>query len=144
MIRAVVDTNVLISGLFWEGTPKKCLDKYRFENIYQIIFSPEAIHEFRQKLLYKFRLESTIVNRWVKEITLYAELVIPRYITKICRDAKDNMILDTAKAGRADYIVSGDKDLLVLKVFNKNIKIVSPADFLAVLDRRNISKIEGS
>lgn len=134
MIRAVVDTNVLISGLFWEGTPKKCLDKYRFENIYQIIFSPEIVHEFRQKLLYKFRLEPAMVNRLVKEMTLYAELVVPRYVTKICRDAKDNMILDTAKAGKADYIVTGDKDLLVLKMFNKNIKIVSPADFLISID----------
>lgn len=137
MIRAVVDTNVLISGLFWEGTPKKCLDKYRFENTYQIIFSPEIVHEFRQKLLYKFRLEQVMINQWVKEIILYAEHVVPRYTTKICRDAKDNMILDTAIAGKADYIVSGDKDLLVLEVFNKNIKIVSPVDFLAILNKIN-------
>lgn len=139
MIRTVVDTNVLISGLFWDGTPKKCLDKYRFENIYQIIFSPEAIHELRQKLLYKFHLEPALISQLVKEMTLYAELVVPHYITKICRDAKDNMILDTAKAGRADYIVTGDKDLLVIKVFNKNTKIVSPADFLAIINKTSLS-----
>lgn len=139
MIRAAVDTNVLISGLFWEGTPKKCLDKYRFENIYQIIFSPEIVHEFHQKLLYKFRLEPDMISQLVKEMTLYAELVVPRYITKICRDAKDNMILDTAKTGKADYIITGDKDLLVIKVFNKNIKIVSPADFLVIINKTSLS-----
>lgn len=139
MIKAVVDTNVLLSGLLWEGTPKKCLDKYRLESIYQLILSPEIVHEFRRKLLYKFRLEQVMINQWVKEMTLYAELVVPRYATKICRDTKDNMILDTAKTGKADYIVTGDKDLLALKVFDKNIKIVSPADFLAILSITGLS-----
>jgi len=47
----------------------------------------------------------------------------------VCRDPKDNMILELAVAGQADYIVTGDKDLLALNPFRK-IQIVTPAEFL--------------
>lgn len=134
MTNVVLDTNVLISGFLWEGTPKKCLDGYRFASAYQLLFSPELIHEFRTKLLRKFHIPSQRVNLWVKEITMYAELVNPTYTTRICRDPKDNMLLDTAGAGRASYIVTGDKDLLTLLKFN-SIQIVSPKTFLGILQK---------
>jgi len=132
MIKAVVDTNVLISGLVWEGTPKKIIDKFRFENLYSLIFSPELIHEFRTKLLKKFHLEQKLVNQWVQEITASAQLVIPRYVTKICRDPDDNMILDTASGGQADFIITGDKDLLSIVTFGK-IPIITPRRFLEIM-----------
>ena len=131
MKKAVVDTNVLISGLFWEGTPKKVIDKFRYDTGHKMIFSPELIHEFRTKLLTKFKVKPGIVVSIIEEITQYAELVNPRYLTGICRDKKDNMILDTVLAGNADYIISGDRDLLILKEFNK-IKIVTPRQFLLI------------
>lgn len=134
MIRAVVDTNVLISGLIWGGTPKRCFDKFRYENSYQLIFSPELVHEFRTKLLKKFQLPSQKVNLWVKELTQYSEFINPTYVTKICRDPKDNMLLDTAHSGQANFIVTGDKDLLTLKSF-KHIEIVSPKSFLNILSK---------
>ncbi len=132
MIKAVVDTNVLISGLIWEGTPKKIIDKFRFDNLYSLILSPELIHEFRTKLLKKFRLEQKLVNQWVQEITESAQLVIPHYVTKICRDPNDNMILDTASGGQADFIISGDKDLLSMVIFKK-IPIITPRKFLEIM-----------
>ena len=49
-----------------------------------------------------------------------------------CRDPKDNMILELAVAGKADFIITGDKDLLVLNPF-RNIKIVKPAEFLEIV-----------
>lgn len=134
MIKAVLDTNALISGLIWEGTPKKCLDKYRFDNSYQLIFSPELVHEFRVKLLDKFHLGPKVVSQWVKAIREYAIQVLPSYTTRICRDVKDNMILDTAIAGRANFIVTGDKDLLTLGKFQK-VEIVSPKSFLTILQK---------
>ena len=47
----------------------------------------------------------------------------------VCRDSKDNMILELAVAGKADFIITGDKDLKVLNPFQQ-IQIISPADFL--------------
>lgn len=136
MIKAVVDTNVLISGFIWGGIPKKIIDKFRFEAFFLLILSPELTNEFRGKLLYKFHLEPKLVNQWMEELTLYAELVIPELTTKICRDPKDNMILDTAKSAGAKYIVTGDKDVLSLSVF-QGITIVSPSEFLKILEKKN-------
>ena len=133
MIRGVVDTNVLISGLIWGGSPKKCLDKFRYESNYILLLSPELLHEFRSKLLHKFNVEEKIVTEWVEEFLEYSEKVIPNYTTRICRDPNDNMILDIAKSGKADFIITGDKDLLILKEF-ENIKIISAKSFLKIKD----------
>jgi len=133
-MRSVLDTNVLLSGLLWAGTPKKCLDAFRFQNIYQLILSPELIHELRNKLTKKFKVPQVLIEKWGKEITQYAHLVIPKYETTICRDPKDNMILDTASTGNAHYIVTGDEDLLILKDF-KAISIVTPAQFFTLLEK---------
>ena len=128
-MRCVLDTNVLLSGLLWEGTPKKYLDAFRFSNIYQLILSPELVNELRIKLSRKFKVPDDLIFRWEKEISQYAYLVVPKYETDICRDPEDNMILDTASAGNADYIVTGDNDLLTLKEF-KSIPIITPRQFL--------------
>ena len=132
MIKAVLDTNVLISGLFWQGTPKIILDSHRYQASYILILSPEIINEIRLKLLTKFKIAPKTIKILIREIQKYAELVTPHYETDICRDKKDNMILDTAVSGRADYIVTGDKDLLTLEKFQK-IPIVSPNKFSRVI-----------
>lgn len=129
MIKAVIDTNILISGLIWGGSPKKCLDLYLIQNAFQLILSPEIVHEFQSKLRLKFFIPAPIVDKWVQDITLFAQLVIPVYKTIICRDAKDNMILDTALSGNADYIITGDKDLLTLHMFG-NVTILTPKAFI--------------
>jgi predicted nucleic acid-binding protein len=58
--------------------------------------------------------------------------VVPNRRITVCRDPKDNKVLEGAVAGRADVIVSGDEDLLVLNPF-EGIPIVGPAEFLAML-----------
>lgn len=136
MIKAVVDTNVLISGFIWGGTPREIIDKFRLDSLYILVISPELVHEFRNKLLQKFLVESVQVDQWVIELAQYAELVSPNYLTEICRDPKDNMILDTALVGKADYIVTGDKDLLILGKFQKTT-ILSPKGFLQILHQKN-------
>ena len=128
-MRCVLDTNVLLSGLLWQGTPKKCLDAFRLSNIYQLILSPELVDELRTKLSRKFKVPDDLTHKWEREISQYAYLVVPKYETDICRDSEDNMILDTASAGNADYIVTGDNDLLTLKEF-KSIPIIAPRQFL--------------
>lgn len=60
-------------------------------------------------------------------------LVIPQRRIEVCRDRSDNMVLEAAVAGQADYIVTGDEDLLVLRLF-EGIRIVEPAEFLRALE----------
>jgi len=57
---------------------------------------------------------------------------IPKALTAVCRDPDDNMVLECALEGHAQYIVSGDKDLLELKEF-RGIRIVRAAEFLNLL-----------
>ncbi len=64
---------------------------------------------------------------------LYGEAIAPQLTITACRDPKDNKFLEVAVAGRADVIVSGDKDLLVLHPL-QGIAIESPRDFLARLE----------
>jgi putative PIN family toxin of toxin-antitoxin system len=65
-----------------------------------------------------------------------AEIVRPaRFGERVCRDKDDDVVLATALAGKADIIVTGDDDLLVLKAF-RGIRILSPRRFLELLDRR--------
>ena len=64
-----------------------------------------------------------------------AEPVIIYERIQVCRDPKDNMILELAVSGNADYIITGDADLLVLNPF-RGISIVTPADFLTLFTRR--------
>lgn len=136
-MKVVVDTNVLISGFLWQGTPKKTIDKFRFNESYELILSPELLHEFETKLLKRFRIAPTIVKQWMDELARYAELVIPNYTTKVCRDEKDNMVLDTTLAGKGEFIVTGDKDLLSLGIY-QNIKIVTPSEFLSILNKQDV------
>src|SRR3990170_8207409 len=105
-MRCVLDTNVLLSGLLWQGTPKKCLDAFRLSNIYQLILSPELVDELRVKLSKKFKVPDDLIHKWEREISQYTYLVVPKYVTGICRDPNDNKVLDTASEGDADYIVT--------------------------------------
>lgn len=60
-----------------------------------------------------------------------ATVVIPRKKLKISRDPEDNMVLECCLAARADYVISGDKDLLTITTLPFPLAIMTPADFLA-------------
>jgi putative PIN family toxin of toxin-antitoxin system len=64
---------------------------------------------------------------------LRGEMATISETVRICRDPDDDFLLETAIAGRADYLVSGDADLLILRKFRK-IRIVNPRKFLSVLE----------
>jgi len=58
-----------------------------------------------------------------------AQVVNPAHKITLCRDPRDNLVLECALAGKADFIVTGDEDLLVLKKF-KSISIITPKNFI--------------
>ncbi len=69
------------------------------------------------------------VNYFLNNFLEDVHLINPKEKIFVCRDPKDNMILELAVAGNADFIVTGDQDLLTLNPFRK-IKIVNPVNFL--------------
>jgi len=81
----------------------------------------------------KYHLSDEDVETVVTLILLRGEPVTPQYRVTICRDPKDDIVLEVAMAGHADFIVTGDNDLLMLHPF-EGIPIVGPAEFLGTLE----------
>jgi len=79
------------------------------------------------------------VQDFIRQIKRIAKVInVQEKVKGICRDPKDNHVLSTASQAKADYIVSGDKDLLVLKTFN-NIQIVNASMFIKIIANKIIS-----
>lgn len=140
MIRAVCDTNVLVSALIKPlGTPGAILRALR-DGEFTIVFSDELWTEVAAVLQDpKIRGKYEITRRDLETISdlfaLRGDWTVIDKVLRICRDPGDDFILETAVSGKTDYIVSGDADLLSLKKFRK-IRIVDPKTFLAALRSR--------
>ena len=130
--RVVIDTNVLISGLFFiESTPARAVEKAVTQA--QLVATTDTLRELIGKL------QSSKFDRYVSQdrreallerLAPLVEIVEVIQSIRRARDPKDDKFLEAAVNGRADVIVSGDKDLLDLNPFH-GIAIVSPADYLA-------------
>jgi putative PIN family toxin of toxin-antitoxin system len=130
-MRAVLDTNVLISSVISTGVPHEIVVK-GFSSEYQIVVSVATLTEFRDTLLKypeKFHMDEEDVQEEVETIRYFAEFVDPdEEITAVDDDPDDDKFLEAAVAGNVDYIVSGDRHLLDLDSF-RGIDIVEPRAF---------------
>ncbi|MFA6545455.1 MAG: putative toxin-antitoxin system toxin component, PIN family [Limisphaerales bacterium] len=130
-MKVVFDTNVVASASFWRGAPFECLTAWA-QGRCEAVVSPALLAEYHETLE---ELRQDYPKRepaeWVAALTEAAELVFPTdRATGATPDPADEMVLECALAGEADFIVSGDKKhLLPLGQFH-GIAIVSPADFL--------------
>lgn len=127
--KVVLDTNVLISALGWNGVPRKIVQKCLNGDL-TILTSSEQIDELRRVMDYpKFTFTEEQKNIFISIILEVAEMVeITGKLKFVKDDPDDDAILETALAGNAEYIVSGDLHLLSLETF-ANIKIVTAAEF---------------
>jgi putative PIN family toxin of toxin-antitoxin system len=135
--RAVADTNTVVSGLLWGGSPRQVLDAARRGDL-QLFTSPEMLAELEDVLSRpKFapRLEAAGVTA-TELVTGYASLAqvvrLSAVEPVIADDPDDDVVLATASAARAGVIVSGDRHLLSLGQ-HQGIAILSTADLLARL-----------
>jgi putative PIN family toxin of toxin-antitoxin system len=129
--RFVIDTNVLISALFFKNSkPRKSVDKILKQG--SIIMSADTIMELADVLSRPKFDRYLPSDKRVAFLATFIKNTISIEIKEkinICRDRKDDKILELAVSGKADYIICGDKDLLVLNPF-RNIPILSPDEFL--------------
>ncbi len=130
--RFVVDTNVLISAaLMPAGVPRAVLDAIR-EADGVLLFSDETFGELQTRFgRSKF---DRYVGREARGVFLAQIQAVSEWVSIVnaklgCRDPEDDKLLETALLGRADCLVTGDRDLLVMSPFH-GIPIVSPADGL--------------
>jgi len=139
-VRLVFDTNVLFAAYISQGT---CATLYEQAVAAATLVTSEAIlQEFEEKLIAKGKVEADKAARTRAEISANSNVVpIEPLSAPVCRDPDDDAILATAIAGRADLLVTGDKDLLVIGSY-QGISIVTPADCLARL-REPTSQVEG-
>lgn len=110
----------------------KGIDRLIFNDKATLLFSNESMTEFidvtsREKLKPYFTKDD--IAFLIDLIEEYGEIVEVKSKVDICRDKEDNFLLSLAKDGKADYLVTGDKDLLVIDNFGKT-KITKLTDFL--------------
>ncbi len=133
-MRIVIDTNVLLSAVFWHGTPHTLLNQVR-SGAAELIISPVLINEIsrvihRDKFAAILKQTDRKPARILEELRALAEVIVAAPLAiPVCRDPDDDAVLACAVSGRADCIVSGDTDLLVLGSY-QNIPIVNAADAL--------------
>lgn len=140
-MRAFIDTNVLISYLLLRGeggairTLIRAFEDGRFTLLVPEPLLQELIEAVRGKRRLSSRISPQELDDFIDTLTTYAEKVgkIAAPIPKITRDVKDDYLLAYAIVGAADYLVTGDKDLLELEGLIAGLEIVTPARFIETL-----------
>ncbi|TLV02733.1 putative toxin-antitoxin system toxin component, PIN family [Dyadobacter luticola] len=130
-LRIIIDTNLWISFLIRNDYSR--LDDILFSGNCILIFSSELLEEFLSVVKRpKFRkyFSQSDIESVLETIDEYAKFVRVTSQIDICRDAKDNFLLSLAADSSADYLLTGDNDLLELRQF-EGTKIVKIADFLS-------------
>ena len=132
-MKIVIDSNVFVSSFFWGGHPRKIYERIinGFDELY---ITDEIIMEIKSVMSSsKFNLNSIEIEDYIKIIEKYSKKIVSKNVPKsISRDKNDDKILQCGLDGNVDYIVTGDKDLLVLKEC-ETIKIIKPRDYLEIV-----------
>jgi uncharacterized protein len=131
--RYVFDTNVLVSALYFEHSISAQAFFLASKNGV-VLASIATLHEAQEVLARKkFASYLSVEEReqFVSQLILRAELIDVIETIQECRDPKDNKFLEVAVNGSANFIVTGDADLLILHPF-RGISIIQPAVFLAL------------
>ena len=128
-MKAVFDTNVLIAAFLTEGVCAKLLIRARRRD-FDMILCDGILQEFKRVLHKKFAASPhemsealTLLSAAAQDILGLTDSIVP-----VCRDSDDDMILACARDAVADYMVTGDEDLLVLKNY-EGISILNPREF---------------
>jgi len=127
--RIVIDTNILISALGWEG-PAKTLLREVADGKHTLILSEKQIQELTRVIEYpKFNFSKLQKKALLDLLFEIATVIKTKRTVDVLEDKADNMLLECADEGKAEYIISGDKEVLELKTY-KSTKIVSVREFL--------------
>jgi len=136
MLKVILDTNIIISGLLKTSSNCRKIINKLSENKFTLIISPTILEEFIDVTSRpKFH---KIINRETAEklmelIKNQAFFVNPsKKVSIIKNDLDDNMFLEAALEASANFIISGDEDLLALGAFHKT-KIIPPKEFLKII-----------
>ena len=137
-VSAVLDTNVLVSGLIAaEGAPRQILDAWS-EGDYTLVTSLYLVEELAHVLSYpriaeRLPLDDAELGAVLTGLLAKAEVTPGQlHLPGVTRDPKDDAVVACAVEGKADYIVSGDQDLLALGEY-QGIRVITPRHFVELL-----------
>ena len=127
-MRILIDTNIIISGLFFHGLPKQLLAEFDYEK-FSVCVNKSIVAEYTEQVdkkisNTKYRLDKDLREKFFKNLHSFKSVSD----LKICRDPKDDKFINCAIDAKAVYIVSGDNDLLTLKNV-ADIEIVTAREF---------------
>jgi putative PIN family toxin of toxin-antitoxin system len=129
-LKVVIDTNVIISALFFSGVPYLILEAWRDGRI-DIVTSPEILDEYRRvgEMLQKGH-PGIDIEPLLSLVAIQSEVIIPMELQdQVCMDKDDDKFLACALAGGCAMIISGDKLLRKISRY-KGVRIVTPREFL--------------
>ena len=136
MIPVVLDTGVLAAGVFWRKEAHRCVNAW-LHNLVALVVSPPIYREYERTLrkiqtAYGFQAD---VDRWLALVQNQGQWVEPWPLpSPVCRDPKDDLMIEAALAAGARTIIARDADLTVLeRPFG--ISILTPRAWLATLSR---------
>jgi len=137
-MRIALDTNVLISALIVNGKSRSLLFEIA-RGKHEIILSKEILTEFAE-ISYDAKIRRYVseedVTRFLRNLASMSQIIqIKSQFSVISEDPDDDVILHSARDGRASYLVSGDRHLLRLKRFRRT-RIVAVDEMLDILRRR--------
>ena len=132
-MRVVLDTNVLIASFIARGV---CTDVFeRVIDEHELFVSQHILREFERVMAVKIGLSHDRVKRALALLERKARVMEPDLLdTPVCRDPDDDPVLALARSAKADCLVTGDDDLLILSSF-EDIPIISPREFLTFKTR---------
>jgi putative PIN family toxin of toxin-antitoxin system len=130
LLRSVFDNNLLVSAALLVGVPRQAFDKLLGNGV--VLVSVPVLLELAE-VLNRPKFDKYVTHdermRFMVSFLKVAEMVEIRETIVACRDPKDDKLLELAVSGNADFLVTGDKDLLVLSPF-RGVEIITPREFL--------------
>jgi putative PIN family toxin of toxin-antitoxin system len=127
-VSAVFDTYILFSATGWRGHPFRCVELARAAQIRGVTCA-EILRELAEKLAIKLNFSDQHVDETLADyLSFLAIFEIPGVLNAVSRDPEDNAVLECAQVGQAQFIITGDDDLLTLRRF-QDVEIDSAAEF---------------
>jgi putative PIN family toxin of toxin-antitoxin system len=141
MIRAVLDANVFASAFIQSKGPSgQLLRLFVDVSAFDLVVTQQILDETERCLFYprvrkRLAITDAAIHQALAAIALRADVVTVDFKLEVVdQDPDDNKILEAAVEGKADYVVTGDTDLLTMKAYD-GIQIVPPAQFLKIITR---------
>ena len=129
-MRVILDTNILVSGIFFRGIPGKIVDAW-INEAFSLFTSPAILREYTRTIAeFSLKHDEILSYEWLQTLAELSRMIPDSAnAASYCRDKDDDKFIHCAIAAKADYLVTGDKDLTSLQQAFP-FKIISPTKFL--------------